>query len=123
MAIVDRALQGKVELVTGASRRLFRVASSTAMALVLYYFVVDGVVYGILGNHVDAFWLMYLATTFDGLGISVPQILLGVGVLLGLGVLELGLLRLAARPWAPRLMGAGLAAVCALSFAVSQAPE
>ena len=55
-------------LVTGAWPRLFLAASGVLITLVLYYFLVDGVVYRILKNHIDAFWLIYLRHDLRGPG-------------------------------------------------------
>jgi hypothetical protein len=84
-------------LVTGAWPRLFLAASGVLITIALYYFLVDGVVYRILKNHVDAFWLVYLATTFEGLGIGLPQIMLALALLAGVAALEWWLFRFAAR--------------------------
>ena len=107
-------------LVTGAWPRLFLAASGVLITLVLYYFLVDGVVYRILKNHIDAFWLIYLATTFEGLGIGLPQILLGLALLAGVAALEWWLFRLAARVQAPRRWVIGQAVACVLAYGVSQ---
>jgi membrane-anchored protein YejM (alkaline phosphatase superfamily) len=107
-------------LVTGAWPRLFTRAAGVLITLVLFYFLVDGVVYRLVKSHIDAFWLMYLATTFEGLGISAPQIVLCVAVLAGVAVLEWSLFRLAARIQAPARWVIGKAAACVLAYGVSQ---
>jgi uncharacterized protein len=107
-------------LITGAWPRLFLAASGVLITLVLYYFLVDGVVYRIIKNHIDAFWLIYLATTFEGLGIGVPQIILGLALLAGVAALEWWLFRLAARVQAPRRWVIGQAVACVLAYGVSQ---
>jgi membrane-anchored protein YejM (alkaline phosphatase superfamily) len=108
-------------LVTGAWPRLFLVASGVLVTVVLYYLLVDGIVYRILKNHVDVFWLAYLFTTFEGLGIGPPQIALAVAALAGVAALEWGLFRLAARTRAPRAWVIGQAAACLLAYGASQA--
>lgn len=108
-------------LVTGAWRRLFVAASGVLITLALYYFVVDAVVYRILKSHLDGFWLVYLATTFEGVGISVPQILLGVALLAGVAALEWWLFRLATRVPAPRRWAIGLTVACVSAYGLSQA--
>lgn len=107
-------------LVFGAWPRVFLAASGVLVALVLYYFVVDAVVFRIVKNHVDAFWLVYLVTTFEGLGIGVPQILTAVGLLVGVAALEWWLFRLAARVRAPRRWAIAQAVACVLAYGVSQ---
>jgi membrane-anchored protein YejM (alkaline phosphatase superfamily) len=107
-------------LMVGAWPRLFLAASGVLITLVLYYFLVDGVVYRILKNHIDAFWLIYLATTFEGLGIGLPQIILGLASLAGVAALEWWLFRLAARVQAPRRWVIGQAVACVLAYGVSQ---
>jgi uncharacterized protein len=107
-------------LIIGAWPRLFLAASGVLITLVLYYFVVDGVVFRILKNHIDVFWLIYLATTFEGLGIRLPRIILGLALLAGVGALEWCLFRLAARVWATRRWVMGLAVACVLAFGASQ---
>ncbi len=107
-------------LLTGAWPRLFLAASGVLITLVLYYFGVDAVVYRILKNHIDAFWLVYLATTFEGVGIGLPQIILGVALLAGVAALEWWLFRLAVRVQAPRRWVIGLTVACVLAYALSQ---
>jgi membrane-anchored protein YejM (alkaline phosphatase superfamily) len=107
-------------LITGAWPRLFLAASGVLITLVLYYFVVDGVVYRVLKTHIDGFWLLYLATTFEGLGIGLPRIILGLALLAGVAALEWWLFRLAARVQAPRRWVIGQAVACVLAYGVSQ---
>jgi uncharacterized protein len=107
-------------LLTGAWPRLFLAASGVLITIALYYFVVDGAVYRILKNHVDAFWLVYLATTFEGLGIGLPQIMLALALLAGVAVLEWWLFRFSARVQAPRRWVIGLTVACVLAYGFSQ---
>lgn len=107
-------------LVIGAWPRVFLPASGVLITLVLYYFLVDGVVYRVLKNHIDAFWLIYLFTTFEGLGIGPAQIFEGVALLAGVAALQWGLFRLAARVHAPRRWAMILAAACVLAYGASQ---
>jgi membrane-anchored protein YejM (alkaline phosphatase superfamily) len=107
-------------LVTGAWPRLFLAASGVLITVVLYYFVVDGMVYRLLKSHIDAFWLVYLVTTFEGLGIGIPQILLAVALLAGVAALEWWLFGLAARVRVPRRWVIGQAVACVLAYGVSQ---
>src|SRR5262245_47690418 len=44
-------------LLTGAWRRVFLGASATILTLMLFYFVIDGIVYRVTKMHIDAFWL------------------------------------------------------------------
>lgn len=108
-------------VVTGAWPRLFVAASTTILALALCYFAVDGVVYRVAKAHIDAFWLQYLFTTFEGLGIGLAQIAGAVLVLTAIVALQLVLLRTARRVRRRALWGAGLAAACIVSFAITQA--
>ena len=108
-------------LVTGAWPRLFTAASSTILALALCYFAVDGVVYRVAKAHIDAFWLQYLLTTFEGLGIGIAQIAGALLVFTAVVALQLVLLRTARRVQRRALWGAGLAAACVVSFAITQA--
>jgi hypothetical protein len=108
-------------IVVGAWPRLFTAASTAVLTLALCYFLTDGVVYRVAKAHIDAFWLQYLLTTFEGLGIGVVQIasvLLAFGVILAL---ELLLLRTARRMRRLGWWVAGLAAACVASFAITQA--
>ena len=110
-----------VLLLVGAWPRVFVAASTTILTLALYYFVLDGVMYRVTKAHVDAFWIQYLLTTFEGLGIGRAQItegILALAVILGL---ELFLLRTARRIRRRALWSAGLAVVCIACFAVTQA--
>ena len=107
-------------LVTGTWRRIFLVASTTILTLTLYYFIVDGIVYQITKMHIDAFWLEYLFTTFEGIGISVAQVATALAVLVAIVALEILLLRVARRIWRRALLNAGLAAVCVICLVVTQ---
>jgi uncharacterized protein len=101
--------------------RVILAGSAVSIGLVLFYFAIDGIVYRVLRMHVDGFWLQYLFTTFDGLGIGGGHIAAAVALLLGIAILEWALFRLARRVAAPRIWGAGLATVCVVAFVVSQA--
>ena len=107
-------------VLTGASRRVFFGASTAILSIVLYYFVVDGVVYRVARMHVDAFWLSYLVTTFDGLGIGTTQIASAVLLLIAIVMLELLLLRMARRIAHGVRWTVGLAAVCVVSCLLTQ---
>ena len=108
-------------LISGPWLRFFAAASTALLATALYYFVVDGVVYRALRMHVDAFWLQYLFTTFDGIGISDAQVLGAVALLLLIILLEWWIFRLAARIRARKPWLIGLTTTCTLAFLVSQA--
>jgi membrane-anchored protein YejM (alkaline phosphatase superfamily) len=110
-----------VFVLIGAWPRLFTAASTTILALALCYFAIDGVVYRVAKAHIDAFWLQYLVTTFEGLGIGLWQITGAVLVFTAILALELFLLRTARRVRRRTLWSAGLAAVCIVCFAITQA--
>lgn len=110
-----------VFLLVGAWPRVFVAASTTILTLALCYFTIDGVMYRVAKAHIDAFWLQYLLTTFEGLGIGPAQIAGAVLVLAVILALELFLLRAARRVRRPVLLSVGLAAACVLSFVVTQA--
>ena len=108
-------------VLVGKWRRLFVVASTTILTLTLYYFVVDGVVYRVSKMHVDAFWLQYVVTTFDGLGIGATQVAIALFALALIVVLELCLLNVARRLDHRALWSTALPIVCAVCFAATQA--
>jgi len=110
-----------VFLFTSAWPRLFTLVSTTILTGALCYFVVDGVVYRVARAHIDAFWLQYLLTTFEGLGIGLAQIAGAVLVLAVILALELFLLRVARRTGRRTLWSAGVAALCVLCFTITQA--
>ena len=110
-----------VFVLTGGWRPGFVGASTAILTLTLYYFVVDGMVYRVAKMHVDAFWLQYLVTTFDGLGIGVAQIAAALLVLAIIFAVELFLVRMARRIRYRARWSASLAGVCAVSFVVTQA--
>ena len=110
-----------VFLLVGAWPRFFVAASTTILTLALYYFVLDGVMYRVTKAHVDAFWLQYLLTTFEGLGIGRAQIAEGILAFAVILALELFLLRTARRIRRRALWSAGLAVVCIVCFVVTQA--
>jgi len=107
-------------LLTGAWRRVFVGVSTGILTFSLFYFAVDGVVYRVAKMHVDAFWLSYLVTTFDGLGIGFGQIASAIFLLTLIVLLELFLLR-RARVIAHRVRwSAGLVAVSIVCCAITQ---
>src|SRR5262249_46572541 len=93
----------------------------TILALALCYFAIDGIVYRVAKAHIDAFWLQYLFTTFEGLGIGLAQIAGGILAFALILALELFLLRAARRIRGRTLWSAGLAVVCVVCFAITQA--
>ena len=108
-------------LVTGLWPRLFTAASTTILTSALCYFAIDGMVYRVAKAHIDAFWLQYLVTTFEGLGIK-PAQLAGAGLALAaILALELLLLRIARRIRRRALVCVGLAVACAVCFTITQA--
>lgn len=108
-------------LLTGAWPRVFAAAGLTILTLALAYFAIDGVVYRVAKAHIDAFWLQYLLTTFEGLGIGLAQIANAVLVLAAILALEWFLLRTARRMRHRTLWAAGLAVVCLVCLAITQA--
>lgn len=110
-----------VHLLIGAWPRLCTAASTTILTLALSYFAIDAIVYRVTRAHVDAFWIQYLFTTFEGLGIGpaqIAEVVLGVTVILAL---ELFLLRMARRIRYRAVWSAGLVLVCIVCFIVTQA--
>lgn len=107
-------------LVLGAWVPVFVGASGGLLTLALYYFLVDGIVYGMLRMHIDAFWLQYLFTTFSGLGVSALQLLGGVALLALVIALEWWILRLAKRVRHRYRWVLGLTTASVLAFAGSQ---
>src|SRR6478609_6148150 len=59
---------------TAAWPRVFSAVSIAILTSALCYFAIDGIVYRVAKAHIDAFWLQYLLTTFEGLGIGLAQI-------------------------------------------------
>jgi membrane-anchored protein YejM (alkaline phosphatase superfamily) len=108
-------------LVLAAWPRTFMAAATGLLAAALCYFVIDGIVYRVAKAHIDAFWLQYLLTTFDGLGIGLAQLATGVLALAASLALELLLLRVARRIRRPGLWSAGLGASCVVAFVATQA--
>jgi membrane-anchored protein YejM (alkaline phosphatase superfamily) len=107
-------------LLTGAWPRVFLAVSTTILTLALGYFAIDGVVYRVAKAHIDAFWLQYVLTTFEGLGIGLAQIAGAVLVLAVILALQLFLLRMAQRMRRRVLWSGGLAAVCLVCFVITQ---
>jgi len=108
-------------LLTGAWPRIFMAVSTTILTLALGYFAIDGVVYRVAKAHIDAFWLQYVLTTFEGLGIGLAQIAGAVLVLAVILGLQLFLLRVARRIRRRGLWSGGLAAACVVCFVITQA--
>src|SRR5262245_23508427 len=110
-----------VFLLTGAWRRVFAAVSTAILTLAVCYFTIDGIVYRVAKAHIDAFWLQYMLTTFEGLGIGLAQIAGAVLVLGAILAVELVLLRAARRMRHRELWTAGLVLVCLVCFTVTQA--
>lgn len=115
------ALLTLVFVLVGGWRRAFVVASTSILTLTLYYFVLDGVMYRVTRMHVDAFWLQYVVTTFDGLGIGVGQIATAVLAFAMIGALEVGLLHVARRIDHRAVWSIAVAVVCVVCFVATQA--
>lgn len=107
-------------LVVGAWAPLFVGAGGGLIGLALYYFLVDGVVYRMLRMHIDAFWLRYLFTTFEGLGVTGGQVVGAVALLALVLALEWWILRLAARVRSWKRWALALTIASVLAFVVSQ---
>lgn len=107
-------------LVVGAWPPLFLGAGGGLLALALYYFVLDGVAYRMLRMHVDAFWVRYLFTTFDGIGVTVPQMVGAVALLALVIALEWWIFRLAARVRNWKRWALGLATASVAAFGITQ---
>jgi uncharacterized protein len=107
-------------LLAGAWPRFFFSASGLLFTFVLYYFLIDGVVYRMLRVHIDAFWLRYLATTGEGIGISGTYVVLAIAGLFLLAGLEWLAFRLAGRVRPRKGWVIGLTASAALAFVVTQ---
>ena len=107
-------------LLTGAWPRLFLVVSAAILALTLYYFAIDGAVYRVARMHIDAFWLGYLVTTFDGIGIGAWRLTGAAALLAAIVTLEAWLLRVARRVTRRALWSTGLPAVCLTCLVITQ---
>jgi membrane-anchored protein YejM (alkaline phosphatase superfamily) len=108
-------------LLVGRWPRVFTAASTTILTLALCYFAIDGIVYRVAKAHIDAFWLQYLLTTFEGLGIKPSQIAGSVLAFAVILALQLVLLRTARRIRRRSLWSAGLVGTCLVCFAITQA--
>jgi membrane-anchored protein YejM (alkaline phosphatase superfamily) len=107
-------------LVTGFSRRLAVAAGATFLFAAAFYLVADSVVHRAFRFHIDAFWLQYVFTSFNGFGMPPATLALIAGVLVVLVAIELWILRLARRVRPPRL-ATGLLVIGILTcFVVSQ---
>ncbi len=107
-------------LALGVRVRLFVGASGALLALVLYYFVLEGLMYRVFRMHIDAFWLQYLFTTFGGVGIGVMEVVAALALLAVVIALEWWVFRLAGRVRVRKPWAIGLAAVAVLAFTASQ---
>ena len=107
-------------LVAGVWPRLFVGACGILLTLALYYLVANGVVYGMLRMHIDAFWLQYLFTTFAGVGFDGPKVSIALGLLVLIGTLEWWVFRWVAGFRHRLRWGVALATVSFLAFAASQ---
>jgi uncharacterized protein len=108
-------------VLTGAWPRVFVAASTAILTLALCYFLVDGVVYRVAKAHIDAFWLQYLFTTFEGLGIGRRQIAGALFVFAVILALQLVLVRIARRVRRRTLWSTCLLAACLLCLMITQA--
>jgi hypothetical protein len=96
-------------------------ASGLFSAVALYYLAVDGVVYHVFRFHVDAFWLQYLMTSFNGLGLPPSTIALAAIVFLACVGLEIAIFRLAVRASVRTISAVQIVALLLVSFLLSQA--
>ncbi len=103
------------------SKRLAVVASGAVMTATLFYLVVNSVVHSIYRFHVDAFWLVYAVTNYEGFGIPSTVVITAVVILISIVALETGLFWLARRVRRQRLLSVTfvLAAIAALTLGQS----
>lgn len=107
--------------IAGFSRRLFVGGSAALIGLALFYLILNGVMYRVLRQHLDAFWIEYFLATFgEGLDLGPGLILGGLALLGGIVGLEWWLFRVARRMGAPRVLVAGFPATVILAFVMSQ---
>lgn len=110
-----------VFVIASFSTRAAVLASGTLLTAALFYLVLDATLYRVYRFHVDAFWLEYMLTSFNGIGISWS--LLGVGgiVLVCAASLEWFLFAVARRLPNRRRFVVGVIAATGVAFAASQA--
>lgn len=102
------------------SRRLAIIASGAILTATLFYFVVNSVVYGIYRFHVDAFWLAYAATHFQGFGIPPTVVLTAVVILILIVALEAGLFWVARHIKRRRLLPVAFVLAALMALTLSQ---
>ena len=107
-------------LILSFSKRLAIIASGAILTVTLFYFVVNSVVYGIYRFHVDAFWLAYAATHFQGFGIPPTVVFTAVVILILITVLEVGLFWVARHIKRQRLLPVAFVLAALMALTLSQ---
>ena len=110
-----------VFLLTMLWRRLAMTASGALLVAALFYLVVNGIVHQVYRFHIDAFWLQYVLTSFDGMGITTPMLGMALAVLAGIALLEWGLFRLAGSLRYRGVLSTGFVVVMVAAYVASQA--
>jgi membrane-anchored protein YejM (alkaline phosphatase superfamily) len=102
------------------SRRLAIIASGAMLTATLFYFVVNSVVHDVYRFHVDAFWLAYAATHFQGFGIPPTVVFTAIVILIVIVVLEVGLFWAARRVKRQRLLPVAFVLTALMALTLSQ---
>jgi membrane-anchored protein YejM (alkaline phosphatase superfamily) len=104
----------------GFSRRLTALTGGTLLFGALSYLVTNSVVYRTFRYHVDAFWLRYVMTSYSGMGVTPQMAAMLVAVLLGIGIFEWWVVRLAGALAARRRLALATVAIILISFVAGQ---
>lgn len=112
---------GVICLFTGFSRRLPLLLGGAVLSAGLAYLVVNSFVHRVFRFHVDAFWLSYVAGSFEGMGIPPSLLLALAAVLAAIVAIEWGILTWVTRRRPARLLNAGVIAAIVVAALASQA--
>src|SRR5262249_5242845 len=109
-----------VFLVSCLMRRVALLGSGLVLSLYVYLLAVDTILFAIFKFHLDAFWIVHIFTDYDTMGVPISA-LLAAALLLGAVVLvQVWLLRLAARVRRPRPVALAFVGLTLVASPLSQ---
>lgn len=115
------ALTTALFVVLPFARRLAVFLTGALFAIAVFYLVLNGIVHRVYRIHIDAFWVQYVLTNPEGLGVPASAFLIALGILVGAILLQILLFRVAGRLRRPGRAAAAVATVVVLCGLVSQA--
>src|SRR5262245_24667766 len=120
-ALVPLVLVTVVFLVSCLMRRVALLGSGLVLSLYVYLLAVDTILFAIFKFHLDAFWIVHIFTDYDTMVVPLSALIAAILLLGGVGVLQLGLFRLATRVRRPGRAALTFVGLTLAAWTLSQA--